>query len=182
MKIFVFGLGEIGEYIINVFRDHHIMISDEDIELVESIAEKYELEFIDMKMIEEIEMDFDIAFFISDNTSINVMLSVLSLSKGVKNVVCYVEEDMYKSILEKVGIKAVSKTEIAKNIILRSFKEPLYNIIFMNKLEVLPGKNYVGKRLAELKNGLFVINKKTEIIKNPEYKIEPDDTIVIARF
>ncbi len=182
MKIFVFGLNQIGEYIINVFRDHQIIISDEDVELMESIAESYELEYVDMKMIQEIEMDFDIAFFISDNTSANVMLSILSLSKGVKNVICYVEDDTYKGIMEKIGVKALSKTEIAKNIILRSFKEPLYNAIFMNKLDVIGGKNYAGKRLAELKNSLFVINKKTEIIKNPEYIIQPEDTIIVARF
>ncbi|MFN3477849.1 MAG: DNA translocase FtsK, partial [bacterium] len=72
---------------------------------------------------------------------------------------CFVEEDSYRNILERINIKALSKTEIAKSMIMRSFKEPLYNIIYSNMIDIIPGKDWAGKTLENIKNALFVISK-----------------------
>lgn len=178
MKIFVYGVGEIGEYLINLFNNHQVLICDKNLEEMEIIAEKYGVEYVDYNMIQDIEMDFDYVFLTSDDISINVMLAILSLSKGCKNIYCYIDDDSYRNILEKINVKALSKTEIAKNMILRSFKEPLYNAIYSNLIDVIPGKNYSGKTLLQIKNALFVISEN-KIIKEENYIINEKDFVVV---
>lgn len=181
MKIFIFGLGEIGKYLLNVFANtNQVVVSDLDVDVMETVAENYGVEYVDYEILDELEINFDYAFLVSEDTSTNIMLSIQMISQGCKNVICYVDDEKSKKVLEKLNIKAFSQAEVAKNILLRSFREGLYSAIFDNLLDTYEGKNFRGKPLGQIRNGLFVISNG-KVIKDDSYIIKDDDTVIVHR-
>ncbi|MEM0383113.1 MAG: NAD-binding protein [Candidatus Anstonellales archaeon] len=181
MRIFIFGLGEIGKYLLNMFANaHQIVVSDLDVDTMETVAENYGVEYLDYEILDDLETSFDYAFLVSDDVSTNVMLSIQMISQGCKNVVCYVNDERSKKVLEKLNIMAFSQAEIAKNIILRSFRGGIYRAIFENMLDTYEGKSFRGKSLSQIKNGLFVISNN-RIIKDNNYVVQDDDIVVVYR-
>ena len=124
----------------------------------------------------------------------NIMASMICLEAGIEKVIARSSSNLHKKILEKIGVNKIFSPDkdmgirLAKGIMDINVMEAINVSDNYDIVEIKAKDKWIGKTLRDLKfrnnfgmNVLLVKkeNTKLEISPNGDYKIEPNDRLVV---
>lgn len=190
MRVLIFGLGGVGTAILHsLYGKADITVFDKDREVCDRVAENYDVEVYNMDMLDiysldEMDMDFDVAFVTTSNYDENVILGLYLVSRGIPKVLVRVSTEKYAHVIERFGIIPLAENvTLAKEFIEIAFTPMLKEFFSTTShggevLEYDATEEEVGKTVRDLfEEGKIVLG-----IKRKEQFLFPskDDTVEIG--
>ena len=201
LNILVIGLNTFGQSVVKQLYEYNcdVLALDKDIEKVEEIVdyatEAIQLDIKDSTELKKLPLDnFDVAVITMQELGANIMASMICLEAGIEKVIARSSSNLHKKILEKIGVNTIISPDkdmgirLAKGIMDINVMEAINISDNYDIVEIKAKDKWIGKTLRDLKfrnnfgmNVLLVKkeNTKLEISPNGDYKIEPNDRLVV---
>jgi trk system potassium uptake protein TrkA len=201
-RIMIVGGGRIGFYVAKIMEERNLSVKiiEQDSERCKFLLKSLKKSVIlngdgsDQKLLEEENInDMDVFAAISNNEELNIMVSLLAKSRGVKKVITVVNKTDYLPLANNLGIEAVlSPRMITADTILkyvRSGNIRSLTTIAEGKAEIMEaeakeGSILIGKTLREVElpqKTLIgaIIRNNNVIIPSGNDKIAANDKLII---
>lgn len=201
LNILVIGLNTFGQSVVKQLYEYNcdVLALDKDIEKVEEVVdyatEAIQLDIKDSTELKKLPLDnFDVAVVTMQDLGANIMASMICLEAGIEKVIARSSSNLHKKILEKIGVNTIISPDkdmgirLAKGIMDINVMEAINVSDNYDIVEIKAKDKWIGKTLRDLKfrnnfgmNVLLVKkeNTKLEISPNGDYKIEPNDRLVV---
>lgn len=201
LNILVIGLNTFGQSIVKQLYEYNcdVLAVDKDIERVEEVVdfatEAIQLDIKDSTDLKRLPLEnFDVAVVAMQDLGSSIMASMFCLDAGIKKIIARSTSSLHKKILEKIGVNTIVSPDkdmgirLAKGIMDINVMEAINISDNYDIVEIKARDKWIGKTLKELKfrnnlgmNVLLVKkeNTKLEISPDGDYKIEPNDRLVV---
>lgn len=201
LNILVIGLNTFGQSIVKQLYEYNcdVLALDKDIEKVEEVVdyatEAIQLDIKDSTELKKLPLDnFDVAVVTMQDLGANIMASMICEEAGIEKVIARSSSNLHKKILEKIGVNTIISPDkdmgirLAKGIMDINVMEAINISDNYDIVEIKAKDKWIGKTLKDLKfrnnfgmNVLLVKkeNTKLEISPSGDYKIEPNDRLVV---
>lgn len=201
LNILVIGLNTFGQSVVKQLYEYNcdVLALDKDIEKVEDVVdyatEAIQLDIKDSTELKKLPLDnFDVAVVTMQDLGANIMASMICLEAGIEKVIARSSSNLHKKILEKIGVNTIISPDkdmgirLAKGIMDINVMEAINISDNYDIVEIKAKDKWIRKTLRDLKfrnnfgmNVLLVKkeNTKLEISPNGDYKIEPNDRLVV---
>lgn len=201
LNILVIGLNTFGQSVVKQLYEYNcdVLAIDRDIERVEEVVdyatEAIQLDIKDSTELKKLPLDnFDVAVVTMQDLGANIMASMICEEAGIEKIIARSSSNLHKKILEKIGVNTIISPDkdmgirLAKGIMDINVMEAINISDNYDIVEIKAKDKWIGKTLKDLKfrnnfgmNVLLVKkeNTKLEISPNGDYRIEPNDRLVV---